>query len=234
MNEIKQLSDIINSALTVALSDVHTICIASITAVNEKTINCKPVINRVVKDSDVELPEFVEVPPIFMKGGSSYTAHPIAVGDYCLILITERCFDKWWNGQDFQRPLEMRMHDYSDGFALVGINNLAGLISIPEVITQIGDTYQEGNYEHLGDMDHTGNLTHVGDVSHTGNGTQNGNSTQTGSFTLNGSATISGAVSAASFSATDFTSGGSAGVDAVFVASGKTVTVKKGIIISVV
>lgn len=183
MNETKQLVDIVNSAIVVALSDVHTICIAVVTVVNEKTISCRPVINRVIKGEDIVLPEFVDVPPVFMKGGSSYTAHPIVAGDYCLLLVTERCFDKWWIGQDFMRPLEMRMHDYSDGFALVGINNLAGLITIPSVITQIGDTYQEGNYEHLGDVEQTGNYTQTGDVTITGNLVVDGNINCTGVIT---------------------------------------------------
>jgi hypothetical protein len=214
MSEQRELIDIADKAIQLALSDMHTICIAVVTAVNEKTVSCRPTINRVVKGQDVQLPEFVEVPPVFMRGGSSYTAHPIAVGDYCLVLVTERCLDRWWIGQDFQRPLEMRMHDYSDGFALVGIGNLAGLITIPDVITQIGDTYQEGNYEHIGDMLHTGNTAHEGDTE------------QTGEYNLDGDAAISGNTDSGTYS-----TGGTAGVSGTFISKDdKTITVTNGLI----
>lgn len=205
MSEIKQLIDIASKAVQLALSDMHTIAIALITGVNGKTVNCRPVINRVVSGAEVELPEFIEVPPIILKGGQSYTAYPISVGDYCLVLVTERCYDRWWAGQDFIRPLEMRMHDYSDGFALVGINNLAGLIDIPSVITQIGDAYQEGNYEHSGNTDQTGN------------------------YDLTGNASISGNTDSGTYS-----TGGAAGVSGTFISKDdKTITVTNGLITSI-
>lgn len=214
MSEQRELIDIANKAIQLALSDMHTICIAVITVVNEKTVSCRPTINRVVNGQDIQLPEFVEVPPVFMRGGASYTAHPIAVGDYCLVLVTERCFDRWWIGQDFQRPLEMRMHDYSDGFALVGIGNLAGLITIPDVITQIGDTYQEGNYQHLGDLYHGGNTVHDGDNQ------------QSGEYDLDGNANISGNTDSGTYS-----TGGTAGVSGTFISKDdKTITVTNGLI----
>ncbi len=103
-----------------------------ITSVNDKTISCVPVINRVVKGSSKQLPEFIEVPPVILQGGDSYIAEPIAAGDYCLVLISERCYDAWYAGSDFVSPLEMRMHDYSDGFALCGVNPQATAINIPK------------------------------------------------------------------------------------------------------
>lgn len=158
-----QLIDTLMRAVGASLADMHTATIAKVTRVDTKTINCRPVINRLVEDVEIELPEFVEVPPLFMQGGGSYTAHPIAVGDYALLIFTERCFDNWYNGQDFKRPLELRMHDYSDGFALVGINPLGGAITIPTVIQQTGDTNQDGDYTHQGNREQTGNYILTGD-----------------------------------------------------------------------
>ncbi len=109
-----------------------------------------------------------------MQGGGSYTAHPIAVGDYCLLILTERCFDRWYSGSDFQDPAEFRMHDYSDGIAIVGINPTAGALTIPSVIQQTGDTNQDGNYTRqgslvqIGDMTITGNLHVDGEITCTG------------------------------------------------------------------
>jgi len=133
--EVKQLTKILNSSIMQVLADVHTTTIAKVTAVNESTINCRPVINRTVGGESVELPEFIEVPLITLQGGGNYITLPVIVDDYCVLFITERCFDRWWDGQDYKPPLELRMHDYSDGLALVGVNPLSATITIPEEIT---------------------------------------------------------------------------------------------------
>ena len=174
MKEKLQLTDIMADAIGEALSNLHTAIIAKVTAVQAKTISVQPVTNRVVEGKSITLSQFTKVPPLFMQGGGSYTAHPIAVGDYCLLILTERCFDRWYSGADFQDPAEFRMHDYSDGIAIVGINPLAGALTIPDVIQQTGDTNQDGNYTRqgslvqIGDMTITGNLHVDGEITCTG------------------------------------------------------------------
>ena len=188
MNEKRQLIDVMNDAIEFTLSNLHTATIAKVTGVQAKTISVQPVINRVVDGRSIELPEFTMVPPVFMQGGGSYTAHPIAVGDYCLLVLTERCFDRWYGGADFQSPAEFRMHDYSDGLAIVGVNPMAGALTIPSVIQQTGDTNQDGNYTRQG------NMVQEGDTEITGNFTLNGN------MQVNGNITCSGTISAGNFS----------------------------------
>ncbi len=157
---IEELHDTIGLGVNFALVDVHTIVVAKITAVNDKTIGCKPVINRVVKGEGHQLPEFIEVPPVILQGGDSYIAEPIAAGDYCLVLISERCYDAWYAGSDFVPPLEMRMHDYSDGFALCGVNPSSTAISIPKI-----NRMMMGNTDHEGDLILTGSITQKGGVT---------------------------------------------------------------------
>lgn len=261
MNEKKQLIDTIDIAIFNALANTHTSTIAKVVAVNATTIDVKPVINRAVDGLSLELTTFTKVPPLFMQGGASYTAHPIAVGDYCLLILTERCFDRWYEGEDFRRPAEFRMHDYSDGIAIAGVNPLAGAITIPSVIQQTGDTNQDGNYTHQGDRTHTGDYTVTGEINHTGGHEQSGNMTrtgtrtQTGNDTVTGSGAYSGNLSAGSFSgpgggsvttsvsiestadieADSFTVQGNAGASGTFTtADSKTVTVLNGIITSIV
>ena len=174
MTAKRELTDVLNDAIGEALSNLHTATIAKVMSVQEKTISVQPVINRVVDGKSIQLPEFTKVPPLFMQGGGSYTAHPIAIGDYCLLVLTERCFDRWYSGSDFQDPAEFRMHDYSDGIAIVGINPQAGALTIPGVIQQTGDTNQDGNYTRqgslvqIGDMTITGNLHVDGEITCTG------------------------------------------------------------------
>ena len=185
MKEKLQLTDIMADAIGEALSNLHTATIAKVTAVQEKTISVQPVINRVVDGKSIQLPQFTKVPPLFLQGGGSYTAHPIAIGDYCLLILTERCFDRWYDGADFQDPAEFRMHDYSDGIAIVGINPLAGALTIPEVIQQTGNANADGDHTHQGDRTQTGNQTIIGDLH------VDGNITCTGKLTA-ATATIGG------------------------------------------
>lgn len=156
---VEELHDTIGLGVEFALADVHTIVVAKITSVNDKTISCVPVINRVVKGSSKQLPEFIEVPPVILQGGDSYIAEPIAAGDYCLVLISERCYDAWYAGSDFVSPLEMRMHDYSDGFALCGVNPQATAIGIPKK-----NRMMKGNTDHEGDLNLTGNVAISGNL----------------------------------------------------------------------
>jgi len=191
-NEKPSLENVILSAVAEALRNTHTNLIAKITKVNQKTINCKPVISRVVDEKKIDLPEFAQVPILNMLGGSSSIQMPLAVGDYCILFVNERCFDGWYNGQDFQKPLEARVHDYSDSIAFVGLKNQAGELDIPTVITILGDTYQEGNYEHLGNRIQTGDYTLTGNQIINGDLQINGNLTVTGTITSTGDVTING------------------------------------------
>lgn len=163
---VEELHDTIGLGVEFALADVHTIVVAKITVVNDNTICCVPVINRVVKGESKPLPEFIEVPPVILQGGGSYIAEPIKAGDYCLVLISERCYDAWYAGSDFVSPLEMRMHDYSDGFALCGVNPQATAISIPKHSRMMkGDTDHEGDLNLTGNVSITGNLSVSGDIN---------------------------------------------------------------------
>jgi len=200
MKEKLRLTDIIADAIGEALSNLHTATIAKVTAVQAKTISVQPVINRVVDGKSITLPQFTKVPPLFMQGGGSYTAHPIAVGDYCLLVLTERCFDRWYSGSDFQDPAEFRMHDYSDGIAIVGINPTAGALTIPSVIQQTGDANADGDHTHQGDRTQTGNQTIIGDLHVDGNVTVTGNITCLGTIAAGNYTGLAGGAMTASVS----------------------------------
>ena len=77
------------------------------------------------------------------------------------------------------------MHDYSDTFAIVGVNPLTKAINIPSVIERKGDSNVTGNYVHEGDYDITGNVTINGNL------TVNGDINCTGRLTV-ANATIAG------------------------------------------
>lgn len=194
MSKKRQLTEIIEQAVFASIAEIAQGVVAKITAVNETTINCKPVINKIVNGTEIEMPEFTEVPPVFLNGGDSYEAYPLKVDDYCILLISERCFDLWYEGQDFRPPAEIRMHDYSDAFALVGLRNRSGAITIPsdERIWQIGDKYKEGNHEHIGDTTQEGTYNLTGNIEQTGDHNVSGNQ-EAGSYSVGGQSGYTGA-----------------------------------------
>lgn len=160
----EELTTVMDDAILTALANTHTILIAKVVTIKAKTIDVQPVIQRVVDGQPVNLPVFVDVPPVFMQGGSSYDAHPISANDYCLLLISERCFDRWYAGDDNVPPLEFRMHDYSDGFALVGVNPASMAKTIPTTIERFGDSTVTGAWVHTGSYALTGPLNVTGNT----------------------------------------------------------------------
>ena len=78
----ESLYNTIQNAIIEALTNTHTILVAKVVGVNETTIDCKPVINRVVDGVSKELTIFPKCHQSSCKGGGSYTAHPISEGDY--------------------------------------------------------------------------------------------------------------------------------------------------------
>lgn len=157
-NKKEELTDVMNDAMITALANTHTIVIAKVTSVGSTTIDAQPVIQRVVDGQAVTLPVFPSIPPVFLSGGASYDAHPITVGDYCLLLVSERCFDRWYGGADNVPPIEQRMHDYSDCFALVGVSPSSMAKTIPATIERFGDSTVTGDWTHTGNYTLIGNL----------------------------------------------------------------------------
>lgn len=161
------ITEVLDDNINMAMANLHTATIAKITKVNQKTINAKPVFNRVVDGESIELPEFAEIPVVHLHGGSSSIRMPIAVGDYCLLIFIERCIDDWVFGKDFADPREPRIHDYSDAVALVGLFNQSGSLDNVTTTTIIGDVNMTGNLNIIGNITTTGNISATGTITGT-------------------------------------------------------------------
>jgi hypothetical protein len=145
--------------------------------------------------SFVNLPLLVDVPVIYMGGGAFVATFPIQPGDEALVVFADRCIDSWWQNGGVQAPADSRMHDLSDGFALIGPRSLAR--SIPNVSattaqlrTMDGTTYYElaaggvANIVAPGGVNITGPVNITGAVSVTGAITSSGAVTATGEGTF--------------------------------------------------
>lgn len=88
-----------------------------------------------------------DVPIIFPRAGGFTITFPVAANDEVLVVFASRCIDSWWqNGGYKNKPMEFRMHDLSDGFAIPGPTsqpNVIGSISSTEmqIRNDAGDTY---------------------------------------------------------------------------------------------
>lgn len=129
-NRIELLNDL-EEALRIALdgrvSSVWTSLPGIITKVNfqQMTVEVQPAIQAIITNPDgttknVNLPLLVDVPIVFPSAGGFTLTFPIKAGDEVLVILACRCIDSWWQSGNIGTPVEARMHDLSDGFAIPG------------------------------------------------------------------------------------------------------------------
>lgn len=68
----------------------------------------------------INLPLLVDVPVVFPAAGGFTITFPIQLGDECLVVFASRCIDTWWSTSSKGPQSDLRLHDLSDGFALIG------------------------------------------------------------------------------------------------------------------
>ena len=113
-------------ALESYASQLWTALPASVVSVNltAQTVSVQPTIQGSVADPSgnvrlVNLPVLVDVPLVWPKAGGFALTFPVAAGDEVLVVFSCRCIDSWWQSGGIGAPAESRMHDLSDGFAIL-------------------------------------------------------------------------------------------------------------------
>ena len=89
-----------------------------------QTVNVQPAIKGENLDKNgvttlVNLPVLADVPICWPRGGGFALTFPVAIGDEVLVVFSSRCIDGWWQSGGVQKAAEFRMHDLSDGFAIL-------------------------------------------------------------------------------------------------------------------
>lgn len=90
----------------------------------KQTVSVQPSIYGEVTGADgvvtrVALPLLVDVPLVWPRAGGFALTLPVTAGDEVLVVFAARCIDAWWQNGGTGVPMEPRMHDLSDGFALL-------------------------------------------------------------------------------------------------------------------
>lgn len=69
-------------------------------------------------------PVLLDCPVIILGGGSAHLTFPIEPGDDCIVLFNDRDIDNWFQSGQTVPLATSRLHSFSDGLILVGINSL--------------------------------------------------------------------------------------------------------------
>lgn len=138
-------------------------CIISSFNPGAVTVECVPSIQGSFTKPDgtvynVTMPTLVDVPVCFPRGGGYTMTFPIVPGDECLVVFSSRCIDGWWQSGDTAPPTEHRMHDLSDGFAIVGPFSQKTKISNISTTTA---QFRSDDGKLFVDLDHAGGIATV-------------------------------------------------------------------------
>ena len=97
---------------------------------DQQTVNVQIAVMEKVKSKDAfgneitedrEIPELHDVPVCFPHAGGYSLLMPIKENDECLVVFCDRCIDGWWQSGGVQPQAESRLHDLSDGVAIMGV-----------------------------------------------------------------------------------------------------------------
>ena len=143
-----------------------------------------------VKQIPFPMPIINDCPVMFPGGGGFHLTFPIAVGDEGLLILASRDIDGWWGTGNASQPADLRMHDLSDGFVMVGVRSspkaLSGVsTNAVQLRSDDGVAHIEMAAGHVvnivapGGINITGPVNVTGSIVATGNVTGNGTSLHT-------------------------------------------------------
>ena len=173
--------------------------VVSVVDLDKQTVSVQPSIQGSVSSADgssqsVNLPLLVDVPICWPRAGGFAVTFPVKAGDEVLVVFASRCIDSWWQSGGVGAQAEVRMHDLSDGFAILAPTSQPKVLS--DVQTDGVEMRNEARDTYIKLTDGTiyikGNIVHEGNTQQTGNLNRAGTSTTTGKITGQGGMQVSG------------------------------------------
>lgn len=115
-----QMLDGFGSSIRVAVPGIITAFDAT-----EQTVTVQPALRERVTRQDgtqewLQLPLLLDVPICLPRAGGFALTIPIKSGDECLVIFSDMCIDAWFSNGNIQNQVELRRHDLSDAFAIIG------------------------------------------------------------------------------------------------------------------
>lgn len=171
-----------------------------------QTVSVQPSIQATVTGAGgkvqlVDLPLLVDVPLVWPRCGRFALTFPVQAGAEVLLVFASRAVDSWWqSGGTANAPVEPRMHDLSDAFAILApTSQAAKLVDVSPDAVQLRDVAGTTRVEIT--PDGKVNVVAVAEVNvtaptitATGDTTVDGNLTVTGDLVVTGESTLGGIV----------------------------------------
>lgn len=132
MNQVKSiiepdLTDVLVNFKLDVFSTLNCVKVGQISSYNatKKTAQVQILFKRILPDdSIVSYKPLIDCPVFTLQGGGGAIQFPVAAGDQCLLLFSDRRLDEWLQNGAQAAPGDGRMHDLSDAICLVGLNAL--------------------------------------------------------------------------------------------------------------
>lgn len=165
---------------------------------SKQTVSVQPSIQGQTSAPDgsltnVNLPLLVDVPICWPRAGGFAVTFPVKAGDEVLVIFSARCIDSWWQSGGVGAQAEGRMHDLSDGFAVLAPTSQPKALA--DVQTDGVEMRNEARDTYLrvtnGTIYIKGNIVHEGNSTRTGTSTTSGLITGAGGMTVSGGAGVS-------------------------------------------
>ena len=128
------LSDLLKALKRDVMQDLNCHALATIQSFDSSTRSVVAKINYqqtyLQKDSTgykqvyVDYPILIDVPAVFLCGGTASLTFPITQGDQCIVLFNDRSIDKWVSGLRTGPTGSTRLHSLADGIAIIGLNSV--------------------------------------------------------------------------------------------------------------
>lgn len=110
-----------------------------------RTAEIQLAFKRVLPDESVmPMPILIDCPVFTLQGGGGALTFPIEPRDECIVLFADRNIDAWFANGGQAAPFDGRLHDLSDGIALVGLNYL-GSSAVQYAANEAALTYLGAN-----------------------------------------------------------------------------------------
>ena len=106
----------------------------------------------------------LDCPVVWQGGGGCTLTFPIKPGDECLVVFASRCIDGWWYFGGCQPQPEYRMHDLSDGFALIGVRSRPRAVTVSTAAVQLR-TDDGAAFVQINPDSHAVDIVTEGDIS---------------------------------------------------------------------
>lgn len=193
-------------------SDAMTVSVQPAIKARVRSRDGNPPVPGAERDGDtpwwwVSLPLLIHCPVVFPNGGGFTFTFPVQPGDEALVVFASRCIDAWWQQGGVAQQADLRMHNLSDGFAIVGPRSvpraIPGLsLNTAQLRSDDGALYIELAAGHVanivapGGLNITGPVNINGDVEISGDTSITGDTAITGDLSETGDTVFTGAVHA--------------------------------------